>query len=389
MRFPEGFLFGTATSALQVEGGNVNNDWWEWEHRPGSPVAEVVGDACDHYHRYPEDIALMAELGLNAYRFTIEWARVEPAPGQISYAALAHYRRMLQTCHDHGITPMVSLHHFTLPRWVAEAGGWTSPTTAVRFQAYARLIAIELGDLFSHVFTIVEANMVADNAYLYGIFPPGHVGDAESHQRAQLVLARAHQTARAAIKAERPELLVGSSLSMLAPVIAAGGEDAAHRHLHATLGPYLQVAAEDDFLGVQCYSTQHYGPDGPTESPLGVERTQMWWEFAPEAAADMCRVLATVVPHLPLMISENGIATYDDTRRVEFVQRALAAVSAATQDGVDIRGYLHWSFLDNYEWNLGFRCTFGLVGYDPRTFERTVKPSARAYSEIVRAATSS
>lgn len=382
MEFPKGFLFGTATSALQVEGGNTSTDWWQWEHDPNSPVAEPAGDACDHYHRYPEDIALMGELGLNAYRFTLEWARIEPERGLVSRAALAHYRRMLQTCHDNGITPLVSLQHFTLPKWVAEAGGWAEPISAVRFGHFAQLIAEELGDLIGAACTIVEANVIAENAYMYGIFPPGRVGDTETRDRARLVIGQAHHLARAAFKSIRPDVPVGLTLSMLEPVPSPDAEDRIPDYLAATYGPYLQAIRDDDFLGVQCYSTQHLGPEGPVEPDRGVERTQMWWEYAPEAAAGMCQVLSIALPGMPLIVSENGIATANDQRRVEFIERALGALSDVIAKGADVRGYLHWSFLDNYEWNIGYRATFGLVGFDPVTFERTVKPSARVLGRI-------
>ncbi|HWN58413.1 MAG TPA: family 1 glycosylhydrolase, partial [Methylomirabilota bacterium] len=162
--FPKDFLWGTATAAHQVEGNNLNCDYWVLEHTPGSPFFEPSGDACDQYHRYPEDIAMLARLGFNAYRFSIEWARVEPEPGEFSIAALDHYRRVLASCHEHKIKPIVTFHHFTSPRWVAGDGGWENPTTAERFATYCERAAGHLGDLIGIACTINEANL---GAYLY------------------------------------------------------------------------------------------------------------------------------------------------------------------------------------------------------------------------------
>jgi beta-glucosidase len=159
VNFPAGFWWGTATAAHQVEGNNVNNDSWLMEHMPGTIFAEPSGDACDHYHRYPEDIALLAELGFNLYRFSIEWARVEPEDGEFSVAELDHYRRMLATCREHHITPMVTFHHFTTPRWVAAQGGWEADTTPARFARYCERATRHLGDLIGVACTINEANI--------------------------------------------------------------------------------------------------------------------------------------------------------------------------------------------------------------------------------------
>ena len=145
-RFPEGFVWGAATSAHQVEGGNWNNDWWAWEHTPGSGCAEPSGDACDHFWRYPQDIALLAELGFGAYRFSIEWSRIEPEDGEFSRNALDHYRRMIDACRDNGVDPVVTYHHFTTPRWAASDGGWENPATAERFARFCERASAHLGD---------------------------------------------------------------------------------------------------------------------------------------------------------------------------------------------------------------------------------------------------
>lgn len=165
-RFPEGFVWGTATAAHQVEGGNWNNDWWAWEHTPGSPCQEPSGDACDHWHRYPEDIRLCADLGFGAYRFSLEWSRIEPEDGEFSRAALDHYRRMCATCREHDLEPIVTFHHFTTPRWVAARGGWTEPSTSDRFARFCERAAAHLGDVIARACTLSEPNIVATMGHL-------------------------------------------------------------------------------------------------------------------------------------------------------------------------------------------------------------------------------
>ena len=182
MSFPEGFLWGTATSAHQVEGGNVYNDSWLAEHVPGSHYAEPSGDACDHYHRYPADVALIARLGLAAYRFSLEWSRIEPEEGEFSRAALDHYRRMLDACHEHGLTPMLTFHHFTSPRWIASAGGWEEPRTAERFARFCERSMRHLGDLVPYACTLNEPNLGGCCIGVLGL-PGRGAGRAESRSR--------------------------------------------------------------------------------------------------------------------------------------------------------------------------------------------------------------
>lgn len=171
--FPDGFLWGTATAAHQVEGGNVNNDWWTFEHDPSSPCLESSGDGCDSWNRWPEDLELLAGLGFGAYRFSIEWSRIEPAEGEWSLAALDHYRRMCAACHERGLVPMVTFHHFTTPRWLADRGGWESPEAPDRFGRMCERAVAHFGDLVGYGCTINEPNIVSIMGYEYGIFPPG------------------------------------------------------------------------------------------------------------------------------------------------------------------------------------------------------------------------
>jgi beta-glucosidase len=403
--FPAGFLWGTATAAHQVEGNNVNNDNWLMEHVPGTIFAEPSGDACDHYHRYPEDIALLAELGFNLYRFSIEWARIEPEEGEFSLAELEHYRRMLAACHEHHITPMVTFHHFTSPRWLAAQGGWEAETTPARFARYCERATRHLGDLIGAACTINEAN-IGPLLTQAGFLPSPQVLQqmpwwsattkalgVAPHEFAPFILATstcardtimaAHRLAVEAIKSAG-DFPVGITLALQDIQAANGGGAQADRLRYDLNTFFLEAVRGDDFVGVQTYSRQRVGPDGTLPPEEGVELTQMGYEFWPESLEATIREAAAVA-HLPVIVTENGIGAADDTRRVEYMRRAVRGVANCLKDGLAVRGYTYWSALDNFEWMMGYRPTFGLIAVDRSTQQRTVKPSARLLGNIARA----
>lgn len=415
--FPKTFLWGTATAAHQVEGNNVNTDFWVMETTPGTIFAEPSGDACDHYHRYAEDTRLLSELGFNAYRFSIEWARIEPEDGMFSAAAIAHYRRMLACCHEHGMTPIVTLHHFTSPRWTMRLGGWESEEIVSRFARYAERIARDLGDLIVYYCTINEANLPSLLALMMSApqrkrddAPVGADMSAMRNPRetpwwqacarrmgiapeqlnpflfsntpsARAVVCHAHEAARQAIKRVRPEARVGITLALV-DVQSRGGDQVAQRVWNDILYAFTPHLKDDDFLGVQNYSRMLVGPEGPL--PPELELTPMGYEFYPEALAGVLRETSKL--GLPLIVTENGVATDDDTRRIEFIDRALAGVQTCLRDGIDVRGYVHWSAFDNFEWMLGYKMHFGLIAVDRATQQRIIKPSAHHLGEIARRA---
>ncbi len=403
--FPKGFLWGTATAAHQVEGNNVNSDVWVMEHVPETPYVEPSGDACDHYHRYRSDIALLAELGFNAYRFSIEWARIEPEEGEFSNAVLEHYRDMLRACHQHGITPIVTFHHFTSPRWLIASGGWENAKTPEKFARYCERATQYLGDLIGVACTINEAN-IAPLLTKLGFGPPIE----ETHQapwwsaaaramrtsldqfapfqyavspQAVDTILSAHRKGMEAIKSGPGNFPVGITLALLDLQAAEGGETVAAEMRHEINDVFLEPLQGDDFVGVQTYSRTRFGAEGLLPEEEGVELTQMGYEFWPEALEVTIRD-ATAKTGLPVIVTENGIGTADDTRRIEYVRRALQGVANCLNDGLDIRGYTYWSAFDNYEWSLGYRPTFGLIAVDRKTQERTVKPSARWLGAIAR-----
>lgn len=383
IKFPDGFLWGTATAAHQVEGGNWNNDWWAWEHDPSSGCVEPSGDAIDHYHRYVDDIALLAELGFETYRFSVEWSRIEPEDGEFSLAALDHYRRVLAACHEHAITPIVTFHHFTTPRWVADLGGWEKTETVGRFARFCTRTTEHLGDLIGWACTFNEPNIVALLAYRSGYFPPGR-RDAALRRTVTENFIDAHRKARQAIKGGPGDFAVGLTLAMSDYQAVDGGE-AKLAGIRASMEDvYLEAARDDDFVGVQTYSRDRIGPNGVVAPPDGAELTLMGYEFYPEALEATVRYAWKMTNGTPVLVTENGIGTDDDTRRIEYYRQALQGVRRCLNDGIDVRGYTAWSAFDNFEWSLGYKPTFGIIAVDRTTMERTPKPSAHFLGEVAR-----
>jgi beta-glucosidase len=413
--FPSSFLWGAATAAHQVEGGNENSDWWDWERRPGTPCVDRSGVACDHYRRYPEDVALLAGLGLNTYRYSVEWARIEPEDGAIAQDALDHYRRMTDAVGEAGLTPVVTLHHFTLPRWVAARGGWLDRGTPALFARYCDTVVRALGERVDWYCTINEPGVVAFGGYLGALgFPPG-THDAGSWERATAGLIAGHRLALAAVKAARPAARAGATHSMQEWDADEGGRPMMEYLRRRNEDVFLEACDGDDFVGVQTYTRVPVRLGAATTALLrlalrsqrvtelvippfirrsaqdpagnalpGVRRTRMGYEYRPEAVGATIRRVAELLPGKDIVVSEHGVATNDDAERVEFIDRGLRAIHAEIQAGLPVRGYVHWSALDNFEWALGYAMRFGLIGVDRATLERTARPSARFLGEIAR-----
>jgi beta-glucosidase len=383
--FPDGFEWGAATAAHQIEGGNWNNDWWQWEHTPGSAATEPSGDACDSWSRWPDDVAFARELGLTSYRFSIEWSRIEPEPGEWSSAAIDHYRALGQALLDAGIEPVVTFHHFTSPRWFAARGGWLADDAPAVFARFCERAARELAPILRRACTINEPNIVAVMGHLLGMFPPGHT-DLDEFHRVTAVFCRAHRLAVDAIRAGAPGVPVGLTLSMTDHQAVDGGEAMLEQTQRMMEDVFLDVTDGDDFLGVQCYSRMRVGPQGPVGPEAGSIVLSLGYEYWPEAlAACVRRVWAYTGGRLPILVTENGIGTDDDELRVRYVETALAGVLDCLAEGIDVRGYTYWSLLDNFEWAFGYGPRFGLASVDRATFVRAPKPSAARYAEIIRA----
>ncbi len=404
--FPDGFLWGASTAGHQVEGGNVNADIWPLEWATPSIFTEPSGDACDHYHRYPEDIGILADFGLNAYRFSLEWSRIEPEDGWFSRAALDHYRRMIATCHERGVTPVVSYNHFVIPRWFAGQGGWGSTDAPERFARFCERATQHLGDELTWACTLNEPNVVTmleiTGALPMGVgeqgldvtpaeaAPAGVGGYDPARYRMGLsggtvdAMGAVHRAGRDAIKSVAPDIKVGWTLALVDFQPGDGGEERFAIARQRAQFDWLDVSRDDDFIGVQTYSREIIGPDGSLPVPEGTPTTQTSWEVYPEALEHTVR-LAAQHAGVPVLVTENGMATADDSERLAYTHAALQGLERAFADGIDVRGYLHWTLLDNFEWTAGFAMTFGLITFDPETFARTVKPTARWLGDVATA----
>ena len=392
MNFPDGFLWGAASAPHQIEGNNINSDWWLREQqRPGM---ELSGDALDSYHRYAEDMRLLADAGLTSYRFGVEWARIEPIPGHISRAELAHYRRMIDTAISLGLTPVVTLHHFTSPRWFIEEGGWLGETAIDRFSGYVSRVCDILAGV-EWVCTINEPNMFALMVLMARIINADAVPEFDTptiQREGGFVMPRplpevsqrlieAHHAARDIVRA-KTSAKVGWTTANLALYAATPDDDERlTEERYAREDVFLEAARGDDFIGVQAYSTQAVGPDGPIAHPPHPDNTLVGSPYRPDALGIAVRHAWAVTEGVPALITENGIATADDERRIAYTESALAGLGEAMSDGVEVLGYLHWSLLDNFEWG-HWEPTFGLIAVDRTTFERQPKPSLYRLGEI-------
>lgn len=414
------FMIGAATAAHQVEGNNTHSDFWVMEHLKHSDFAEPSGMAVDHYTRYEEDIKLLADAGLNAYRFGIEWARIEPEEGVFDETEIRHYRDVLTCCYAHGVTPLVTLQHFSSPAWLISKGGWGKEYAASAFAGYARKIAQSLGDLTPYISTINEANMgiqlwkvsqdmlqaskrkegsvqVGQNtgldikAILLGMLEKGRAFKCSPfgvntflmprNEKQEKCVLKAHREAVKAIREVNPKIKVGLTLSLFDYQAVPGGEEQAAKLWHEDFGFYLPYIQGDDYLGVQNYSRKIVDGKGARPPAENVPVTQMGYEEYPASIGNVLRKVAKEF-HGELIVTENGIATDDDARRCAFLKEAVAGVLAAKAEGVPVTGYMHWSLLDNFEWQAGYSKTFGLIAVDRNTQTRFPKDSLRALGDI-------
>jgi beta-glucosidase len=397
----DGFLWGTAGAAYQIEGGNVASDLWVMEHATPALFKDPSGDAADSYHRVDADVALAAQLGFNTHRFSVEWSRIEPERGQVSHAAIAYYRRVLESICSRGMTPFLTYNHFTTPRWFAAAGGFETRDGIEPFVKFCGLVTRELGDLVGIAATFNEPNLGALVSWSPAIralrphlaaareaariaigarsWAPPMLGDFRIQQP---IMIEAHNRAYDEIhSASGGRFPVGVTLS-LNDERTHGSEEGVARKQAQVMLPWLE--ANGDFVGIQNYTYSYVAGDSDLPPEPRIELTQMGYPFAPEALEGVIR---TVARHSrrPIYVTENGVATQDDARRIAFIDRAVAGVASCLRDGIDVRGYIHWSLLDNWEWFSGYAPKFGLVSVDRKTFARTPKPSAQHLGRIARA----
>lgn len=395
--FPNGFYWGAATSAFQVEGGIQGMDW---EEAAQKGLVPKIGAAADHFNRYETDFDLVKELGHNAHRFSIEWARIEPEEGKFDQAAILHYRKVLEALRDRNIEPFITVWHFTLPLWFSQSGGFERPDSPEVFARYAAYVVEHLSDLCVHFSTINEPNVYASHGWLFGAWPPFKRGKLlwiklgkpdGTWKSAQTLtfknvltyfkvtnnLVKAHNAAYVAIKQVAPQV----DVSIVKHVRAFDANKNPFNILLARLATYFQsgrfmngISGHYDSIGLNYY---RYTKFGDTEQ---YPTTDMGWKMNPEKIELALRFLSQYKK--PIYVSEAGIADADDSHRADYIKRQVTGVWKAIQAGVDVRGHMYWSLLDNYELALGYEKRFGLVAINYETQERTIRPSAYVYKKI-------
>lgn len=412
--FPSGFLWGTATASHQVEGDNVLNDWWRWEQEPGRiRDGGRSGRACDWWRNAEADFDRAAALGQNAHRLSVEWSRVEPREGFFDDAALDRYRQMLRALRERGMEPMVTLHHFTNPLWLAEQGGWENPLAVERFERYVTHTVGALRDLCRLWCTINEPNVLAYMGWNEGKWPPGK-RDFGLTMQVLRHLMRAHARAYHAIHRIQPEAMVGLAHNMVVfePARPAFPLDQLVARLHDRMFNRLVLEAATagrepgalvrravaamrdtcDFIGLNYYTRRLSAFDRRSPAtlfgrtflnPHGERSDGDYGEVYPEGLYRLLKRLARYGK--PIYITENGIPDADDDQRPRFLIRHLHAMWLAIQQNVPVRGYFHWTLVDNFEWAEGWTLRFGLIEMDPETGERRPRPSAFLYAEVCRA----
>lgn len=396
------FLLGASTAGHQVEGNNIHSDFWAMEQMEYTDFKEPSLQAVDHYHKFKEDIDLLAEAGLNAFRFSIEWSRIEPKQGIYDNKEIKHYREVLQYCHEKGIEPIVTMHHFSSPKWLIDQGGWEDERTITAFANYCGYIAKELGDLMGYVCTINEANMGLQLAAIIqdmmngsvqvgmNFDMPMHIEEKKQELLSifqttdpntflsmrtidgDILIMRAHEAARKEMKKVCPHLQIGITLSLYD--LQGNDEVKIQQEWETDFAHYLPYLKEDDFFGLQNYTRKCLYREGENPKDENVKLTKMGYENYPESIAHVVRKVAKELS-LPILITENGIDTDDDQERVVFIEKVMETLQDCVQDGLPLLGYLHWSLLDNFEWQKGYSETFGLIAVDRTSQKRHPKES--------------
>ena len=406
--FTKDFLWGAATAAHQVEGG-LQNDWTVWEaehaktlaaqapykykHLDNWPEIEAQAteadnyrsaDGVDHYNRYEQDFALLEQLHLNAFRFGIEWARIEPQEGVWDIQAVTHYKQYLKALTERGITPVVTLFHFTLPVWFAQKGGFTKRSNIRYFLRFAQKVLEEYSPYISYLITVNEPTVYVGESYINGVWPPNQHSKWQAY-RVVRNLIRAHKQIYNLAHTNNSRLRVSMAhhLSDYYP-----GDDAWLTQRSTQIANYFgnhyiikRVAKHSDFLGINYYQS-HRIFGYRVHNPDTVQVNDLGWDMQPGRLAPALEGLAERYL-LPIMITENGLADAADNYRQWWLAETIKAMNLSLQNGVPLVGYLHWSLLDNFEWDKGYWPKFGLVAVDRQTMQRHIRPSGRWYGLVV------
>ena len=422
LKFPDGFLWGAATAAHQVEGGNDNNDWWDWEQTPGHIQNDDKSTvACDWWkgERYREDFDLAKSFNHNAHRLSVEWSRIEPREGEWNPEAIAYYRRVLTALRERGMTPLVTIFHFTNPRWLRAKGAWETDAVVPLFERFATQVVQELGDLCNFWVTINEPVVYAYASYVDANWPPGKkdfglamrvlVNTLRGHAAAYRAIHRLQSHARVGIAHHIRPLKPHNPASWLNRQIAAMGHHTLNQAVLLLLsdgrlrfplgrGRIPELIDTQDYIGLQHYFSSRVVFDVTKPltlfsrtmppKPWGVSyeaELQKWFAHAdldPESLYHTCRWMARFGK--PIYITENGICDPTDEIRPRYLVAHLAQLHRAIQAGIPIQGYFHWALMDNFEWKEGWGLKFGLIEVDLVTQKRTPRPSAEIYARIIR-----
>lgn len=404
-KFPDGFYFGAATASHQVEGGCVN-DWSIWEKNNAERLAEesvkfssltswnnikqnatrpdnyISGDAVDHYNRFEEDFDLAKKIGLNAYRFSIEWSRIEPEPGIWNEEAINHYLRMIKALRKRNIEPFVTIWHWTLPLWLSNKGGIMYRDFPRLFARYSAKLAECFAGEVRYFITINEPEIYSLNSYMRGIWPPQKKGIV-SYIRAMKALVRSHKLACNAIKQKNPEAQTGPACNMT-DFESGGGVNNILTYCADRLWNrrfVKQTLKSNDFIAINYYFHNRikYGFNKNANERV----SDMGWELYPQGLGNVVMNIAGY--KLPIYITENGLADADDKYRPWYIEETLRSLYKAIEKGADVRGYFHWSLLDNFEWDKGFWPRFGLISVDRKDMSRKIRPkSADIYRQIIK-----
>lgn len=402
--FPQGFLWGASTAGHQIEGNNTASDLWFLENQQPTIFAQPSGDAANSFLLWERDLDLAKSIGLNTYRFGVEWARIEPEKGLFSQAMLDHYGRVVDGCIARGLTPVVTYSHFTAPRWFSAQGGWTNPESTALFVRYCERLTRAIGSRIAYAITFNEPNILL---LLKPMLPPqvwdmqkltletaakrlgvkrfvaANVAGFDDLPELQAGLLAAHKAGKAAIKALAPGLKVGVSLAMIDD--QAAGKNSMRDKVRAELhGAWLDAAKADDFIGVQNYERAVWNDKGRLPPPAGATLNWSGSEvYAPSLAGAVRYAHAST--GVPVLVSEHGVGSPDDAIRARLIPEALRELKLAMDSGVPVIGYCHWSLIDNFEWIFGYKPKFGLATVDPESFVRRAKPSAGVLGAIARA----
>lgn len=422
IQLPENFLWGAATSSHQVEGNNFFNDWWKWEQEGKT---QNSGAACDHYHKFKEDFLLAKELGHNAHRLSLEWSRLEREENVWDQSEWDHYKTVLDELNKLRITPIVTLNHFTVPLWLAKKGSWLNEDSVDIFTRFAQKAIKELGGKVKYWITTNEPNILAFLAYYYGEWPPCHKNFSEaltvlkhmikSHAKSYHLM---HEFAAKTPNIKSPKIGIAKAVTAFHPCRVFSVSDRLSVFYRRLLHNYSTVSSlingrilipglrpetlyakkTIDFIGLNYYFRQFirrgklFSKDflgevcSPNHHPNAGETTDMGWEIYPKGIYELVKSFSRY--KLPLMITENGLATVDDSLRQSFIKQHLDYLFRAIKEGSPVIGYLHWSLLDNFEWAEGYTKRFGLVHVDYKTQKRTIKNSARYYASVIKNSTS-